>query len=342
MSNDLLSSVRTPSEQMLQMITSYWLSQMLGAVARLGIPDQIAREPKTGEQVAKAVGVSADAAHRLLRALASIGVFRLLEDGRFGLTPLGETLQANVPGSVRDFAIAETDAAHWQPWGRFLDSIKSGRPILKGTLGMELWEWYGQHPEDARSFSSAMGNLSQLVAAELVWLVDFSNVQKVLDVGGANGVLLTSILHANPKLSGILFDLPHVIKAAKPVIESEGLIDRCELISGDFFKQVPSGADVHVLKHIIHDWDDERAARILSNCQRALRPNGRLLLVEMLIPADNAPGPVQFIDLNMLVLLGGRERSEAEFAALLKKAGFKPPRTIRTQSPFVVIEAQRA
>ncbi len=342
MSNDLPSSTRTPSEQMVQMITSYWLSQMLGAVARLGIPDQIAREPKTGEQVAKAVGVSADAAHRLLRALASVGVFGLLEDGRFSLTPLGETLRANVPGSVRDFAIAETDAAHWQPWGRFLDSIKSGRPIIKGTLGMELWEWYGQHPEDARSFSSAMGNLSQMVAAELVWLVDFSNVQKVLDVGGANGVLLAAILHANPKLSGILFDLPHVIEAAKPVIESEGLIDRCELISGDFFKEVPSGAGVHVLKHIIHDWDDERAVRILSNCQRALRPNGRLLLVEMVIPADNAPGPVQFIDLNMLVLLGGRERSEAEFAALLKKAGFKPPRTIRTQSPFVVIEAQRA
>jgi len=332
----------TPSEQMLQMITSYWLSQALGAVARLGIPDQIAREPKTGEQVAKAVGVSADAAHRLLRALASIGVFRLLEDGRFGLTPLGETLRGDVPGSVRDFAIAETDAAHWQPWGRFSDSIKSGRPIIKAALGMELWEWYAQHPEDSRSFSSAMGNLSRMVAGELVRLVDFSNVQKVVDVGGANGVLLAAILHAHPKLSGILFDLPHVIEAAKPVIEGEGLIDRCELIRGDFFKEVPSGADVHVLKHIIHDWDDERAIRILANCQRALRPNGRVLLVEMVIPAENAPGPAQLIDLNMLVLLGGRERSEAEFAALLKKADFKPPRWIHTDTPFVVIEAQRA
>src|SRR5258708_773612 len=313
---------------MLQMITSYWLSQMLGAVARLGIPDQIAREPKTGEQVAKAVGVSADAAHRLLRALASIGVFRLLEDGRFSLTPLGETVLANVPGSVRDFAIAETDAAHWQPWGRFLDSIKSGRPIIKGALGMELWEWYGQHPEDARSFSAAMGDLSQMVAAELVWLVDFSNEQKVLDVGGANGVLLAAVLNANPKLNGILFDLPHVIEAAKPVIESEGLIDRCELIRGDFFKEVPSGADVHVLKHIIHDWNAERAVCILINCQRALRPNVRLLLVEMVIPADNAPGPVQFIDLNMLVLLGGRERSQAEFAAHLQKSWLMTNRTI--------------
>lgn len=223
-----------------------------------------------------------------------------------------------------------------------MDAIKSGRPIIKAALGMEIWEWYAQHPEEARSFSSAMGNLAQMVAGELVRLVDFSDVQKVVDVGGANGVLLAAILHAHPKLSGILFDLPHVIEAAKPVIEGEGLIDRCELISGDFFKEVPSGADVHVLKHIIHDWDDESAIQILKNCRRALRPNGRLLLVEMVIPADNAPGPVQFIDLNMLVLLGGRERSEIEFAALLKKAGFKPPRLIRTYSPFVVIEAQSA
>jgi SAM-dependent methyltransferase len=342
MSDEQTTSTRTPTEQMLQMITSYWLSQALGAAARLGIPDQIAREPKTSEQIAAAVGVNTDAAHRLLRALASVGVFRQLEGGRFGLTALGETLRENTLGSVRDFAIAETDGAHWQPWGKFVNAVKSGQPVSKAALGMELWEWYGEHPEDARSFSSAMGNLAQMVAIELVDLVDFSNVQRVIDVGGAHGVLLAAILHAHPSLSGILFDLPHVIAAARPVIEAEGLIDRCELISGDFFKEIPAGADVHLLKQIIHDWDDQRAIQILSNCRRALRPNGRVLLVEMVIPADNGPEWVQFIDLNMLTLLGGRERSEAEFAALFQKAGFRPPRFLPTPTAFVVIEARRA
>ncbi len=331
----------SPSAQMLQMITSLWVSQSLGAVARFGIPDQVADQPKTSQEIAKAVGASPDAIHRLLRALASIGVFRQVEGGRFGLTPLGETLRSSVPDSVRDFAIAETDQAHWQPWGRMHEAIKTGRPVSKAVLGIEVWEWYEKNPQDEVAFSSAMGNLSQMVAGELPWLIDFSRVQKVADIGGAHGVLLAAILRANPKARGILFDLPHVIETAKPVIEAQGLGSRCEFVGGDFFKPLPEGADAHVLKHIIHDWDDERASLILQNCHRALRPNGRILLVEMIIPADNSPSPAQFIDLNMLVLLGGRERSEAEYATLLRNAGFKTPRLIPTHSPFVIIEAER-
>jgi SAM-dependent methyltransferase len=327
---------------MLQMITSLWVSQSVGAVARFGIADQIADQPKTGQEIAKAVGANADAILRLMRALASIGVFRQVEGGRFGLTPLGETLRSDVPGSVRDFAIAEVDQAHWQPWGRMHESIKTGRPVSKAALGMEVWEWYAQNPHDEIAFSSAMGNLAQMVAGDLPRLVDFSDVQRVVDVGGAHGVLLASILRANPKVRGILFDLPHVIETAKPVIKAQGLDGRCELVGGDFFKQIPDGADVHILKHIIHDWDDERASLILRNCHRALRPNGRIVLVEMIIPADNSPSPAQFIDLNMLVLLGGRERSEAEYETLLRSAGFKTPRLIPTGSPFFIIEAEPA
>ncbi len=330
-----------PAAQMLQMITSLWVSQSLGAVARLGIPDQIANQPKTSQEIAKAVGADSDAVHRLLRALASIGVFRQVDGDRFGLTTLGETLRSNVQGSVRDFAIAETDPGHWQPWGRMHDCIKTGRPATKAALGMEFWEWYAKNPQDAVAFSSAMGNLSQMVASELPQVVDFSKVQKVVDVGGAHGVLLAAILRSNPSVRGILFDLPHVAETAKPVIDAQGLGNRCEVIGGDFFKKIPDGGDAHVLKHIIHDWDDERATLILKNCHRALRPSGRVLLVEMIIPADNSPSPTQFMDLNMLVLLGGRERSEAEFATLLRNAGFKTPRLIPTHSPFFVIEAER-
>jgi ubiquinone/menaquinone biosynthesis C-methylase UbiE len=180
-----------------------------------------------------------------------------------------------------------------------------------------------------------------MVAVELLRVVDFADTQVVADIGGAHGVILAAILKTKPSLRGILFDLPHVIETAKEAIDSEGLAGRCELVGGDFFKQVPEGADTHVLKQIIHDWDDERAAVILKSCRRALRPNGRIQLVEMLIPTDNSPGPVQFVDLNMLVLLGGRERSEAEYSKLLEEAGFKPPRFIPTQSPFVIIEALR-
>lgn len=341
MSQDQEQQSSLPPQQMMMMINGLWLSQSLGATARLGIADQIAAGPKTSEEIAKAVGANPDATHRLMRALASIGVFREVEGDRFGLTELGETLRSNVPGSVRAFAIAQTDQGHWQSWGRMLESVKTGRPAAKAALGMELWEWYSKNPQDALEFSSAMGSLAQMVAAQLPQLVDFSKVQTVADVGGAHGVLLAAVLRANPKARGILFDLPHVVATAKPVIEAEGLANRCELISGDFFKAVPPGADAHLLKQIIHDWDDERALLILENCHRALRPSGRVLLVEIPIPIDSSPSPAKFIDLNMMVLLGGRERSEAEYAALLRKAGFRPPKFIPTDSPFVIIEAER-
>ena len=327
--------------QMIQLINGHWVSQSIGTVARLGIADHLADDVQTSEQISRAVGANPDAVYRLLRALASIGIFRQLEGDRFALTPLGQMLRTSAEGSVRHLAMAVTNHTHWAPWGMLHESIRSGRPSTKAALGMELWEWYEQHPKDAVTFSLAMGNVAQLVAAELLRFVEFSESQVVADVGGAHGVILSAILKAKPSLRGILFDLPHVIETAKETIEQEGLAARCKLIGGDFFKQVPEGADTHVLKQIIHDWDDERAALILENCHRALRPNGRILLVEMPLPDDNSPSPVQFIDLNMLVLLGGRERSEAEYSRLLQQAGFKPPRFIPTLSPFAVIEARR-
>jgi SAM-dependent methyltransferase len=186
-----------------------------------------------------------------------------------------------------------------------------------------------------------MGNLSALAAGELVRVYDFSAARKVADVGGAHGILLTTILRANPTTRGILFDLPHVIATAGEVIEKQGLLGRCELQSGDFFEAVPEGADLHLLKQIVHDWDDERATRLLQNCHRSLAPAGTLLLVEMVVPPDNRPSPAQAMDLNMLVLLGGRERTEEEYQRLLKGGGFRLDRVIPTRSPFSVIEATR-
>jgi SAM-dependent methyltransferase len=324
---------------MMGLITGYCVSQAVGVAALLGVADELAGGPRDSDDVAGAVGADPDALYRVLRLLASLGVFAEAPPGTFGLTPLGETLRSDAPGSVRNFAITETAAGHWLPWGRLYDSVRTGRPAAAEALGMDLFEWYAQNPAEAAWFNAAMGNLSALAASELVRVYDFSAVRTVADIGGAHGVLLSAVLRANPAARGILFDLPHVTETASDAIAAAGLSDRCQLVSGDFFEAVPEGADLHLLKQIVHDWNDERATQLLENCHRALAPAGKLLLVEMLVPPDNRPSPAQAMDLNMLVLLGGQERTEEQFARLLGAAGFRLERVIPTHSPFSVLEA---
>ena len=323
------------------LITGYWASQAVGAVALLGVADQLGTGPRSIDEVAQAVGANPGALYRVLRMLASIGVFAEVAPRTFGLTPLGETLRSDVPGSLRSFAITETAPGHWLPWGRMPESVRSGRPMAQEALGMDLFAWYAQSPEEAGYFNAAMGNLSGLAAGELLRVYDFSKVRTVADVGGAHGVLLAAVLKANPAARGILFDLPHVIETAPQAMQSQGIAERCELVSGDFFKSVPEGADLHILKQIVHDWDDERATLLLRNCQRALGTGGKVLLIEMVIPPDNQPSPAQAMDLNMLVVLGGRERTEEEYRDLFQAAGLRLERVIPTHSPFSVIEATK-
>jgi SAM-dependent methyltransferase len=326
---------------MFQLITGYWASQAVGVAARLGVADQLTDGPRSSHDLARAVGADPQALYRVLRMLASIGLFTETVPDAFALTSLGATLRTDAPGSLRYFAIAETAFGHWAPWGRLLDSVQTGRPMAREALGEELWQWYGENPEEAGFFSAAMGNLSALAAGELVRVYDCTTARTVADIGGAHGVLLAAALRANPDARGILFDLPHVIATAADALEGQGVADRCELASGDFFEAVPGGADLHILKQIVHDWDDEHAARILANCHRALAPAGKLLLVEMVVPPDNRPSPAQPMDLNMLVLLGGRERTAEEYGTLLGGAGFRMDRIIPTHSPFSIVEATR-
>lgn len=328
-------------EVMLQLISGYWVSQALGVVARLGVPDQLATGPRSVTELAQAVGAQPAALERVLRLLASIGVLAEPQAGCYALTPLGATLRADVPGSVRDFAIAETAPGHWLPWGRLLESVRQGEPQPRAALGMELWDWYGQHPEEATSFSRAMGNLSALAAQELLRVYDFSAAHTLVDVGGAYGELLTTVLEAHPALHGVLLDLPHVVAQAETAIAARGVRQRCRLVGGDFFAEVPAGGDVQLLKQVLHDWDDEHAVQLLQQCERALAPGGTLLAVEMVLPADNRPSAVQAMDLNMLVMLGGRERTADEYAALFSAAGFELKSVTPTHSPFCVLEAVR-
>ena len=336
MSNEL-----PPPAQMLQIITGYWISQAVGTAARLGVSDQLADGPRKSSEVAEAVGADPLNLFRLMRMLASIGVFTMDQQERFGLTPLGDTLRSGVPGSVRDFAVAETTPGHWLPWGKMYEAIKTGKPMCQPTLGMELFDWYSKNPEEGEYFNGAMGNLSAAVSAEVTRVYDFSRVQKVVDVGGSHGILLAAILKANPHARGILFDLPHVTATARESLNSQGIGERCEVVTGNFFESVPPGAELHVLKQIIHDWSDSECATILRNCHQALKPNGKVLLVEMIVPPDNSPSMAQPMDLNMLVLCTGRERTESEYQDLLAAAGFKMERVVPTLTPFSIIEASR-
>jgi SAM-dependent methyltransferase len=329
------------SAAMMGLITGYWVSQAVGVVARLGVADELAAGPRDRNDLARAVGADTEALYRVLRLLASLGVFNEVSPGSFSLTPLGDTLRSDSPGSVRNFAITETAPGHWLPWGRLHESVRTGQPMAREALGMELFEWYSKDPDEAGYFSAAMGNLAALAASELVRVYDFSGVRTVVDVGGAHGVLLAAVLRANPAARGILFDVPHVIATAGDAVAAAGLSGRCELMSGDFFEVVPEGGDLHLLKQVVHDWNDERAARLLQNCHGALTRDGKLLLVEMVIPSDNRPSPAQAMDLNMLVLLGGQERTGEHFERLLRAAGFRLERIIPTDSPFSVIEAAR-
>jgi SAM-dependent methyltransferase len=336
-----MSDELPPQVRMLQIITGYWLSQAVGTAARFGVADELAERPRTISELAAAVGAQQQALFRLLRMLASIGVFTMDEQGRFGLTPLGDTLRSGVPGSVKNFAIAETTPGHWLPWGEMYDAIKTGKPRCKPALGMELWDWYSKNPEEGEYFNRAMGDLSAAVSDDVVRIYEFAKFKKVMDVGGAHGILLAAILKANPEMSGVLFDLPRVTATARDSLETQRIAQRCEVVTGDFFESIPSGADIHVLKQVIHDWSDKESTTILRNCHKALKPEGKLLLVEMVIPPDNSPSMAQAMDLNMLVLLTGRERTESEYRALLAAGGFKIERVIPTHTGFSVIEASR-
>lgn len=326
------------SQQMFQLVTGYWVSQSLGTLAKLGIPDALASGPKSAAELGRALELDPGATFRLLRAGATIGVVRGVADARFELTPLGETLRSDVPGSMCGMAIAQTSPGHWQPWGRLADAVRTGQHQTKKALGQELFDYYADARTEADWFMGAMNGLSALVAGELVRLVDLSGMQKVVDVGGSGGTLLSAVLRANPAMQGVLADLPPVVDASMKVLATTELASRITGVGGDFFESVPAGGQLYVLKQILHDWDDEQCVTILKNCARAMDRKGRVVVVEMLIPDDGAPSPAALMDVNMLALLPGRERTLAEYRAIATLAGLEVERVQHTESPFSLVE----
>ena len=329
-----------PAQLMFGMITGFWVSQIIGVAARLNIAEHLRDGAKSAEELARLAGAEPSALYRVLRAAASIGVFQLGADDRFSLTPLGETLRSGIPGSMREMAIMQTSKGHWLPWGKLEDAVRTGQAQAVATLGCELFEHYATSPEEAAAFSGAMGNLSALVASEVAAHVDTSGLTRAVDIGGAEGTLIAALLVKNPSLAGIVFDLPHVTATAEAKLAGQGLLGRCTVVAGDFFKSVPS-ADLYVLKQILHDWNDEQAATILRNCASSMTSRGRVAIVEMVIPDDRSATPAQLMDVNMLAILPGRERTQAEYTALLADAGLRFERLLPTHSPFQILEATR-
>jgi len=329
------TQVPPPPVQVLQMMMGLWVSQILAATARFGVADAIARGVTSSDDLARECGADPQALLRLLRGAASAGLLTESAAGTFALTPLGECLRSDAPGSLRDLVIAECAPGHWLPWGQLYEGVKAGRSLAGEILGMPVWEYYAKNHEEGLSFARGMGNLSALVSQDVARLYDASAFRTIVDVGGSQGILLRGLLAQNPNARGILYDLPEVTADAKPV-------ERMEIVSGSFFERVPEGGDLYLLKSILHDWPDEKCAEILRSIHKAAKPGTKLLVVEMLLPDQPQPSPVTFMDLNMLVMLNGRERTAADFKKLLGDNGFRLLRVIPTGGTFSLIEAERA
>jgi hypothetical protein len=320
----------------------YMISSALQVATRLGIADRLADGPEPVDQLAGATATNEDALYRLLRALASVGVFEEVSPRRFGLTPMASCLRRDVPGSSHDMVLWITDALHFTTYAELMHSVKTGVPAVDKVVGMPVFEYLARNREVSDVFNNAMTLFSAMVIPAVLEAYDFGGIDTLVDVAGGHGHVLVSILQKYPRMRGILSDVDHVIAGAGPKIAQAGVADRCRTESIDFFKAVPSGGDAYIMKHIIHDWDDGRALTILKNIRTALdgRPNGKVILLEAVLGPTNQPDFGKIIDLEMLTMPGGRERTAEEFGTLFARAGLALSRIVPTKSPVSVIEAK--
>ena len=328
-----------PHAVLIQMAGALVLSRALYVAAELGVADHLADGPLPADELARATGAHAPSLYRLLRALASAGVFTEGADHRFGLTPLGAALRSDAPGAGRSSIRTFGGPMMWASFGEFLHAVRTGETGTERALGRPIFEYLSGRPAEAALFGETMLGYHGAEPPAVAAAYDFAGVQTLVDVGGGIGTLLATVVQAHPGMRGVLLEMPHVAAQARPRLAAAGLGDRCTVVEGDFFAAVPPGGDAYVLSHVIHDWDEARCQAILTNCRRAMGGRGRLLLVEAVLPPGDAPHPGKMLDLVMLTLTGGRERSEAEYATLLAAAGFTLTRVVPTASQASVVEA---
>ena len=331
-----------PHIQIIQMATGYWVSRLVGAAASLGLADHLANGPKSAADLAGPTGTNPRALHRLMRSLAGFGI--LSQDGgdKFALTELGDALRSDAPGSARSTILAMSGPWMWKAFGEFQYSLETGKTAMEKVFGMPLFDYLAQHPKESAQFSEAMVGIHGPEPPAVAEAYDFSSVGSIVDVGGATGNMLAHILARYPQPRGVLFDRSHVVAEAPALLRSRGVEDRVSIEPGNFFEHVPPGGDVYILSHIIHDWNEDQCLTILGNCRKAMKPGARLLIVEFVLPEGNTPHFGKLVDMVMLAIPGGEERTAAEYDTLLKTAGLKMTRVVPTTTDVSIVEARLA
>ena len=328
----------SPREQLGRMITGCWLTQMLYVTAKLELADHLAERPRLVSELAQQTSTHEPSLFRLLRGLASVGVFAERSDGRFELTEMADLLRTDHPHSARA-SILMMGGTQYQAWGELLHSVRTGETGFEKLHGEPLFDYLGKHPDEAAIFDQAMVSIHGRETGAIIAACDFSAFRQIVDLGGGNGSQLCGILQANPEVSGIVFDLPHVAERADSFIATQHLSGRCQTRGGSFFETVPEGGDAYLLRHILHDWNDDQCRTILQAVRRAIPASGRLLIIETVIRPGNEAGFAKLLDLTMLVIPGGKERTEPEYRTLLASAGFRLNRIVPTAAEVDILEA---
>ncbi|MEO6966393.1 MAG: methyltransferase [Acidobacteriaceae bacterium] len=326
-----------PEAQLIEMIMAQFVSRLIHLTATLKLPDLLVEGPKTAEELARLTATDARSLYRVMRTLSSLGVFTEDATQRFSLQPLGALLRSDTPGYATAIILGGEFTS--RALDHLLYTVQTGEAGFQEAFGMPAFEWLAAHPAEASLFNDTMVGFHGREPAAVAAAYDFSDFETIADVGGSTGNMLTTILghHAGPR--GILFDMPHVVRDAPALIQQRGLTDRIQIEGGSFFESVPAGADAYILSHVIHDWDEGQCLTILGNCRRVMNHDARLLLVEMVLPSGDTPHPGKMLDMVMLSMSGGQERTAAEYGALLGKAGFRMIRVVPTASPVSIVEA---
>lgn len=331
----------SPAGQLLHLMSGYWVSQALHTAAELGLADAVGRKPRDVDALAQALDCDADALYRLLRALASVGVFTEAAPRAFATTPMAVLLRRDMPGNLRDFCRFQGARWHWQSWGDLVGTVRSGIPAIRRELGAtDCFDYLASHPEEAATFDAAMSGYAARVHAAIVDEGGFDDARLIVDVGGGRGELLARLLEAVPAARGIVLDRAPVVAGATQTFARFGVQARAQAVAGDFFDEVPAGGDLYLLSNILHDWPDAQAIALLRRIRAAMADRARVLIVEHVIAPGDAADPGKLVDLEMMVIAGGRERTEAEFRRLADAAGLHITAIRRTATAACIVEAR--
>jgi hypothetical protein len=328
------------SRELLRLINGFQISQAIYVAACLRIADHLGDSARSIDDLAAISNSHAAPLYRLLRVLAAAGVLQEDGDRRFQLTTIGECLRSGAVGSRSAWAELIGRPYVWQAWGHLLHTTRSGETAFEALNACDVWAYRTNHPDESAIFERAVSGQTRAVTESVLAACDFTRFNSVVDVGGGNGAFLGKLLEQNPGLTGLLFDQPDVVSRAKEVLVDAGVADRCEVRGGTFFERVPQGGDAYVLKTVLHDWDDDCAIAILRACRQAMKRAARLLVIERIIGPPNTDLDAKLLDLNMLVMNGGLERTQGQFAALFEAGGFRLADTTTTASPVSVLEGE--